>query len=336
MQDILRHPDGELHIEDQPNGLRRLTVKCFDSSSFVPIASYETFYPRSLIELTLAVTGPAWVCDAIAREEDPKYVRDQIRTNLFAFVDETDIRGKRVLDFGCGAGASTISLAELLPDCQITGVELSAKLLVVAQSRAQHRRVLNASFHASPSGTELPPGLGQFDFCMMSAVIEHVLPEERPVILPKVWAALRPGGVLFVNQTPHRYFPVETHSTGLPLVNYFPDRLAFAVARRWSRNRCALGQSNEELLRGGFRGATESEILRIVGANNEAVPELLPPRLPGCRDRVDLWYSLLSNRWHATKTALRLALRVIHNLTGTVFAQNLLLAIRKTPYPVSE
>ena len=38
-----------------------------------------------------------------------------------------------------------------------------------------------------------------------------------------IWAHLKSGGVLFLNQTPHRYFPVEHHTTNLPMINYFPD-----------------------------------------------------------------------------------------------------------------
>jgi hypothetical protein len=46
--------------------------------------------------------------------------------------------------------------------------------------------------------------------------------------MAELWRQLRLGGILFLNQTPHRYYPLEHHTTGLPLLNYLPER-----AVRW-------------------------------------------------------------------------------------------------------
>jgi len=46
-----------------------------------------------------------------------------------------------------------------------------------------------------------------------------------------LWSLLRPGGVLFVNQTPYRWRPLEYHITSLPFVNYLPAFAAMRVAR---------------------------------------------------------------------------------------------------------
>jgi len=328
---ILNPPDGELHIDELPSGLRRLLVKCTDPSRFVPIASCQTRYPMDLIDLTLRVTGLPWLCEAISRDEDPQYVREEIRVNLFAFCDPADFVGRRILDFGCGSGASSMALAELLPQTEIVGVELDAKLLSLAEARARWRGHPNVTFKASPSGMALPADLGTFDFCMMSAVYEHLLPGERRAVLPLVWDRLRAGGILFINQTPHRYYPIETHSTRLPLINYLPDRWAFALARRYALVATARGQSDAELLRGGLRGATESEIRRILVSQRAGErPTFLPPAAFGCRDAIGLWYFRLSRaRWRRTKRILKAALRAIKLLTGTALVQNLTLAIRK-------
>src|SRR5687767_12764349 len=263
----LNHPDGELRVEEMPNGKRLLTIHGFDSEAYVPLQSYETAYPLELIKLTLEVQGLPWLCDAISRDEDPEVVRNELETNLFEFFDKEAFSGKRLLDFGCGAGSSSMCLARLLPQTQIVGVELNGKLIQLAEARARHYGFDNIEFHISPKGTELPTDMGEFDFCMMSAVYEHLLPKERANILPRIWSSLKPGGALFINQTPHRYYPVETHSTGLPLINYFPDKLAFFLARKWSRMRPMPDATSDELLRGGIRGATEFEILRIIDKN---------------------------------------------------------------------
>jgi 2-polyprenyl-3-methyl-5-hydroxy-6-metoxy-1,4-benzoquinol methylase len=327
---IINHRDGEIHIVELPGGKKRLTIKCFDNKVYVPLESCETSYPRKLIELTLEIQGLAWVCDAISRDEDPQVVRAELATNLFEFFDKKSFAGKRLLDFGCGAGASTMCLARLLPQTKIVGVELNGKLIELAQARARHYSFENVEFHISPKGTELPADIGEFDFCMMSAVYEHLLPEERRTILPMVWGSLKPGGALFINQTPHRYFPMELHTTGLPLINYLPDRLAFSMARKWSRMRPMPDASVDELLRGGMRGATEFEILRIIEKSSEDRPVLLEPYYGGHNDRIDLWYSRLNpHRWRNTKTLLKAALKTIKAVSGHVLVPNLTIAIQK-------
>ena len=115
----------------------------------------------------------------------------------------------------------------------------------------------------SPDGSSLPPGIGKFDFVMLSAVFEHLLPGERPVIMPLLYDVLKPGGVLFLNQTPYRYYPREHHTTGLWGLNYLPDRLTLALARRYSRETPAEIAACDwpQLLRRGIRGGTEAEVL---------------------------------------------------------------------------
>src|SRR5438309_766029 len=141
-------------------------------------------------------------------------------------------------------------------------------------------------FFLSPSGTALPAGLGEFDYIVLSAVYEHLLPEERRILLPRIWSHLKPGGVLFINQTPHRYSPIEIHTTGLPLINYLPDALAY----RFTQHFCKRINGDEDwpaLLRAGIRGATIGEILRVLGGDAALVK-------PKQGDQIDLWHGKLS------------------------------------------
>lgn len=88
-------------------------------------------------------------------------------------------------------------------------------------------------------------------------------PAERRKLLPLVWNRLRPGGALFLNQTPCRCSPVEIHTTsGTPLINYLPDRVVLHLMRRFSlRYRGAV--TWERLLRDGVRGGSVREISTI-------------------------------------------------------------------------
>src|SRR5687767_10830265 len=255
MDQIVEHWDGRALISETGNGRRRVSVELFDPALFSPRLECETSYPVDLIRLIVDVKEPAWLCDEIARDEDPEYVLKHLENEFRAYFGEEHFAGRRILDFGCGSGASTMLLARMFPQSEITGVELDGDLLRVAQGRLDHYQFQNVRLLQSPSGKELPNELGTFDVVVLSAVYEHLLPDERTVILPELWRLLNDGGTLFIDQTPHRFFPVELHTTSLPLINYLPDRLTLKAARKFSR-RVKEDDSWEFLLRAGIRGAT--------------------------------------------------------------------------------
>src|SRR5215831_4024956 len=270
---LLTSPGGCVRVADLPNGKRGISVEP-KPGFFAPIRTWETSYPLALIQEIHSTKG-LYVCDEIMREEDPRYVEHLLRHEVLAYVDSAEFAGKRVLDFGCGSGASTIVLGRILPPCEIVGVELEGRLLRIAELRAQHLGAWRTRFIQSPSGDSVPEGLGLFDYVVFSAVFEHLLPRERTVVLPNIWSCLKPGGILFLNQTPYRYSPFEVHTTYLPMINYLPDGLALRVARRFSK-RVARDGDWETLLREGIRGGTIPEILEILSTRGS--PALLEPR----------------------------------------------------------
>jgi SAM-dependent methyltransferase len=57
--------------------------------------------------------------------------------------------GERVIDIGCGTGATTIRLASLVAPGLVTGVDLSVPMLRLAQARATAHAVSNVAFSAA-------------------------------------------------------------------------------------------------------------------------------------------------------------------------------------------
>ncbi len=325
----LNQPDASIDVEELPGGVRRITVHPRKADLFVPRASCETHYSPELIEHILRVKGAAYLCDEIGRDEDPAYVQRDLEMDLRAYFDESDFTGKRILDFGCGSGASTMVLARMFPQTEIVGVELFDELLSVARARARFYHLSNVKLLLSPSGEELPPDVGEFDFVIMSAVYEHLLPNERRTVLPRVWATLKQGGYLFLNLTPYRHFPIEHHTTGLPLLNYLPPRIALSAARKFS-NRIDKTEPWEMLLRRGIRGGTEYEILRILRDGSKQQAILLEPTKQGLRDRIDLWHAALSaDRLRPVKQAIKTGLKGLKLFTGLTLVPNLSLVIQK-------
>lgn len=317
-------PDGTVGIEKLPEQRWSISVRP-KPGLHVPASRWISRYPLGLIKEIQATKG-LYVCDEIMREEDPRYVERSLRQEVLSYVPPAVFSGKRILDFGCGSGASSVVLSRLLPECEIVGVELLERLLRIARLRAQHFGLQRVRFLRSPAGDALPEGLGEFDFVLFSAVFEHLLPHERRQVLPLVWDRLKPGGILFLNQTPYRYAPIEVHTTGgMPLINYLPDWATLRLVRRFS-HRYSGPVSWERLLRDGIRGASVPEILAILRRHGRAV--VLEPRAE-VGDRIDLWYGGLSARHRWLKRSIRLALKLIKLTSGSVITPSLALAVRR-------
>ena len=328
MSQYLTHDSGRLRLSEIADGRRRIDIEPLDESTFVPIRSIETAYPVELIRLILQIKGTTWACDEIARDEDPNYVSKYLLNDLFAYFDPTDFNGARILDFGCGSGASTAILARTFPDSSIVGIELEPDLLSIARQRANFYCLKNVEFHLSPSAFDLPPNIETFDYVVMSAVYEHLLPNERKVVLNKLWECIRKGGALFLDQTPNQLFPIELHTTYLPFINYFPDSLAYWYARKFSK-RIDPADSWTSLLRQGVRGATIGEIMKNIEPANGR-PALLQPSRVGIHDHVDLWFANTNpHRLVMIKSVMKYMLKATHSLTGMYIVPDLALAIRR-------
>jgi len=330
MAHVVAHARAQITVTDLGGGKRRIEVRPRDRDLYVARDECVTTYPLPLIETILRVKGPGYLCDEIRRDEDPDYIQPHIEAGIFRHVNVARLADGRILDFGCGSAASTMVLCRLLPGARITGLDLEDELLAIARARAEHHGVADrVTFLRSPAGDRLPAGLGEFDAICLNAVYEHLLPAERRQVMPLLWEHLAPGGVLLLNQTPHRWFPVEFHTTGgLPLVNYAPAPLAAVLARRFSR-RGLTDDSWPVLLRKGIRGGSVHEVLGHLSGDT-VEPVLLAPRGEGVRDRIDLWYSLLGRARHArAKERTRRALKVIKALTGRQLVPSLNLAILK-------
>lgn len=313
--------DAGARIQPLPDGRHLVQVTIPPGATGVS-ESWITRYPLDLIQAIHATKG-YFACDEIMREEDPNYVERSFRSDVLGYLDPSAFAGKRLLDFGCGAGASLLVMSRLLPGCELVGVELQERLLKLARLRAQHLGKGRVEVHLSPSGAALPDGIGEFDYIVFSAVYEHLLSRERRSLLPLIWSRLKPGGVLFLNQTPHRWSPLEIHTTGLPLINYLPDRLAYAMAKRFSR-RIKESDDWQDLLRAGIRGGTTREILGMLGDS----AALLEPR-GEIGDRIDLWYGRLSPRHRLLKRGAWAFLKALKPVGGIHLIPELSLAIRK-------
>jgi SAM-dependent methyltransferase len=330
---VLATPHGEIELAPSASGRTRITLKPRDPDLYVPRRTCETSHPEEIEVFLNGASSFAWLCDAISRHEEPQEVQAVLTHQLFAYVQPDAYRGARMLDFGCGTGASSFCMAALLPETEIVGVELDPVLVDRCRRIAERRRTANVRFLVSPGGETVPPDIGRFDYIMCCAVYEHLLPNERRALMPRIWALLEPGGVLFVNQTPHRWIPFEHHSTGLWGINYLPDGMAHWYARHFSRMSPAINRSKDWSvhLRGGLRGGTEHGIVADLTADSATRGVILQPLAGRYRDRADYWLAGTSPRLRVVKRGIASAFRAFDRLFDTIPALNVDVAIRKEP-----
>jgi 2-polyprenyl-3-methyl-5-hydroxy-6-metoxy-1,4-benzoquinol methylase len=326
----LDHQNANVFVEQLDSGKNKIYVELLSDDLFMPVSTCETSYPLELISKILDLKGPNYLCDEILRDESPDYVQRSLKYDLLSYLGEDEFKDKRLLDFGCGSGASTAILARLFPETEIVGVELEENLLSIAKLRADYFGYENIQLLVSPNPKELPTNIGRFHFIVLSAVFEHLLPEERRLMLKKLWDMLESGGVLFLDQTPYRYYPIETHTTdGLPFLNYLPDRLALVYAQDFSKRKLK-EKSWDDLLRMGIRGGSVKEVVQILTDCSQE-PILLNPSRLGINDRIDLWYATAGRS--RTSLSVKIALhssRVLKALTGKTILPGLAIALRKS------
>lgn len=311
----------------------QITLRPHRPDLYIPQKSCEAKLPLDLLRHWAEQSDFAWFCNSVARHhKDQTTVSNVIERQLFAYYQAEHFEGKRLLDFGCGTGASTFAIAKMLPKTEVIGVELDPKRVDIAERIRAFLALPNVRFQCSPAGDRIPDEIGTFDFVMLSAVYEHLLPAERKITMPLLWAVLKTGGVFFLNQTPYRYSPLEAHSTGLWLINYLPDRLTHWTVRHFAGRNPAINHSKDwnVHLRGGLRGGTERDVIRNLTSGKMQSARVLQPNQNGLRDRADLWLSCTNpRRYRGLKRSIAAFFRLADSQLGTMPGINLEVAIQK-------
>ena len=101
--------------------------------------------------------------------------------------------GSRVLDVGCGPGASLLRVARLVPSGEVVGVDLSLEMLQLADERARRAGVGNVALFQADAADLAPTFGGSFDIAY-SCLVHHHFAEPAAAVRGIV-ASLRPGGV---------------------------------------------------------------------------------------------------------------------------------------------
>jgi len=176
--------------------------------------------------------------DVWASEVDPHEL-DPIRRAFCATTPETtyafkslgDLKGKRVLDLGCGAGETTAWLA--LQGARVDGVDISPGMIEVTRALAERQGVADrVALHISP-GEKLPFEAGTFDAVFGHDCLHHM---DFDKARDEIQRVLKPGGrAVFAEPLGHN--PVINHFRNISPKTRTPDEvpLRFPDFRRLRR-----------------------------------------------------------------------------------------------------
>ena len=150
-------------------------------------------------------------------------------------IQHLDLRaGMKVLDAGCGPGRLTIPVAQIVGPCgEVTAVDLQEGMLSEAQERAHAAHLTNIRFLlAGIEDGKLESD--RFDRAVLITVLGEI--PDRDATLNEIFAALKPGGILLVEETirdPH----FQTRSTvtrlagaaGFSEKDFFGNRFSYTL-----------------------------------------------------------------------------------------------------------
>ena len=159
----------------------------------------------------------------------------------------------KILEIGCGTGASTVSLAE--QGAAVTALDLDGEALKVAKIRCRVYGRENVCF-VQANATDIGNLFTRedFDLVIFWAALEHMTIRERKSALRAAWDLLRAGKHLCITNTPNRLWFYDGHTARLPFFNWLPDELAFEYSE-WSPR----SPFNRQ-----FRKADSESMLRLI------------------------------------------------------------------------
>jgi len=104
--------------------------------------------------------------------------------------------GGRILDAGCGFGATAIVLAQALPQSEVVGIDLSEPLLALAAQTAQAVGLAERMAFKKADVQKIPYDDDSFD-ALINLQMLHIV-EDPVAMLDEVERVLAPDGFLFM------------------------------------------------------------------------------------------------------------------------------------------
>jgi SAM-dependent methyltransferase len=188
---------------------------------------------------------------------------------LFEYLRRRGARSLTVLEVGCSFGHNTEYLAEQPEVAALHTFDTDPAFVEMVRTKVAElglAAVREVRLLSNEETCRLPWDDGAFDVVVVCGVIEHLPERLRRGQVDEYYRVLARGGHIAILDTPNRLFPLETHSVGLPLVQWLPPRLAYRYARLGRPDRYRDVTYEGFVMDGtGWRNATLAECLPTTG-----------------------------------------------------------------------
>lgn len=104
-----------------------------------------------------------------------------------------DLRGKHVLDVGCGSGGIALHLAERHGAAHVTGFDVEAPVIAAARARASFRGFSDRVDFVHDAPGPLPFVDASFDIVFSKDALLHV--PDKDALFREIFRVLKPGGM---------------------------------------------------------------------------------------------------------------------------------------------
>lgn len=106
---------------------------------------------------------------------------------------EAQSTGLKMLDIGCGDGATELFIHNYLPSWKVEAIDISEKSI----TRATEKKIPNAVF-SMYDGSVIPFSDNNFDIVFIAAVMHHIDFSLHATLLKEIYRVLKPGGRLYL------------------------------------------------------------------------------------------------------------------------------------------
>jgi len=129
--------------------------------------------------------------------------------------------GGRVLDIGCGKGAFTSRVREILPICSITGVDISSTAIQHANKKHGSK---NIEFHTLDIQKDFRTIKTRYDLIIISQMAWYILPRLGEIIQYLTDYVLERKGYLLINQA---FYKPQEQTYGKEMISTVEDLLEY-------------------------------------------------------------------------------------------------------------
>lgn len=191
---------------------------------------YKTIYSKKVIELLIERKGTDRTVQYLFHKEK----RCEFIKPLINHLELAKKKNLNVLYIGCSSGHNI----EFLNDCNCISEiytydvdKIFVEITKLKKEELNLHKVKKIDCFLNDESRNLPYKDNFFDIIIAMAVVEHLPFENRYLYIDNYYKKLKLGGLICFWDTPNRYFPLETHSIGLPFIHRLSPQNAYIYAK---------------------------------------------------------------------------------------------------------